>query len=462
MIQPPTTPSPTIGAALLLANGNRGWDPQALLLPSPLVLLRFRDGVCRVFAAGAEQPFLVATREPLGLIEEILGAMRRHVPKPGPKAPKPGFPLAVIAAAYEFGRQFDPHQHCFPHAAALEHDELVASFFIDAYRPDSQGGTERIGYSGNLPVGWMEGAPALSTGPYGHEAPPVIAHPVASGVAPAPLAPQWDAARHAAAVGRIAGWLAAGDIYQANLTLPLEGTTAAAPEELFDRALARGGAAFAGLLVLPEATLLSLSPELYLRRRGLEIQTRPIKGTRPIPRHLGGVSQAREELLSSTKDRAEHIMIVDLERNDLGRLCQPGTVEADPLAEVVEHPTVLHLESTVRGRLRPGTTLHDLFAATFPGGSVTGAPKRRAMEIIGAVESGPRGFYCGAFGWVDADGDVELNLPIRTALITPDGRVRYHAGGGVVADSTPEREWEEIREKAAFFSSLLDSAAGRA
>jgi anthranilate/para-aminobenzoate synthase component I len=247
-----------------------------------------------------------------------------------------------------------------------------------------------------------------------------------------------------------------GDIYQANLTVPLRGYTAARAEDLFDRALKRGGATYAGLLITPGATLLSFSPELYLRRRGTRIETHPIKGTLPIPPHAGGVSQATEALMTSAKDRAEHIMIVDLERNDLGRLCVPGCITVEPLMQPVEHPLLLHLESRVKGTLRAGVTMNDLFAATFPGGSVTGAPKKRALEILAELEAGPRGIYCGAFGWIDAEGDCDLNLPIRTAVLRPDGEIEFHSGGGIVADSDPAGEWEELLTKARFFEGVLD------
>ena len=207
------------------------------------------------------------------------------------------------------------------------------------------------------------------------------------------------------------------------------------------------------MMLLPNGTLLSFSPELYLRRRGNHIETRPIKGTRRIG--VEGLEATRAALLASDKDRAEHVMIVDLERNDLGRVCVSGSVTVDPFLQVVEHPLLLHLESTVSGLLRPGVTMCEIFEATFPGGSVTGAPKKRALEIIGALEKSARGYYCGAFGWIDADGDCELNLPIRTALIRDDGSVEFASGGGIVADSTAEQEWNEIHAKAEFMQQVL-------
>ena len=451
---------PTVGSAVLLASGPGGWEPQSLLFASPLVLLRFRGGVTRLFAADASEPFFVREAEPLLVLEEVFAGLRAHLPAASDRAPKPAFPVAMVAASYEFGRRFAPHEAAFAQAGKLEHDEFFAAVFIDAFRPDRHGGTERLGYAGSIPAGWMAGAPELQSSPYGHDAPPIFPHPVA-GKASAPLGPLISAEAHAAGIERIKEYLRAGDIYQANLTFALQGETAAPPELIFDVGLARGGASFGGMMVLPEATLISFSPELYLRRRGTRIETRPIKGTRAIPAHMGGAATAREQLLSDAKDRAEHIMIVDLERNDLGRVCLPGSVVADPLMNVVEHPTVMHLESTVKGTLRPGMGMADLFAATFPGGSVTGAPKKRAIEVLSELETEPRGWYCGAFGWIDCLGDCDLNLPIRTAVVRPDGRVDLRVGGGIVADSDPAAEWNEALDKARFFEGVLAAAQAK-
>ncbi len=451
---------PTIGAGVLLSNG-QGWEPAALLLPSPLVLLRFDRGVARLYAMGSDTPFLTTEREPIALLMEVLVAIRAQLPVAGPKAGKPAFPLALIAATYEFGARFAPHRDAFPHAAGLEDDELFAAVFIDAFRPDSRGEVERIGYAGTVPAGWMEGAPELETAPPGHVAPPVVAHPTPNGVQHERLRPLMEEGDHAERIKRIHEYLAAGDIYQANLTVPFRGRTAAAAEAIFDAALQRGGAAWGGTMITPLGTLLSFSPELYLRRRGPHIETRPIKGTARIANYATAIYDATETLRTSDKDRAEHVMIVDLERNDLGRVCLPGTVTADPLMRLVEHPTVLHMESTVSGELRFDVTPTEIIAATYPGGSVTGAPKKRALEILGELEIAPRGIYCGAFGWIDADGDMELNLPIRTAMLRPDGTIEYSAGGGIVADSDAAEEWKELHHKLRFFEEALETAETR-
>lgn len=452
---PTTDNNATIGGAVLLANGPDGWQPGALLLTSPLVLLRYRKGVVQLFAASGGEPFMTSERNPLDVLDEVLAAIKKHVPAAGPKAGKPAFPLAMIAAAYEFGQRFDPHQDAFAHGAKFEEDEFFAAVFIDAYRPSTNEGTERIGYVGTIPADWLPGAPELQTPDYGHDAAPIVPHAFSPAEPAKPLSPTMDYDTYRVKVERIMEYLAAGDIYQANLTVPFSGMSSIPPEAVFDNALKHGGAAYSAMFQTPGGTILSFSPELYIRRRGNEIETRPIKGTRHIHNRMGGAAEAAEELSKSAKDRAEHIMIVDLERNDLGRVCKEGSVAPDPLMKPVEHPGVMHLESAVKGELRGGLAMRDIFAATYPGGSVTGAPKKRALEILSELETGPRGYYCGALGWIDCDGDCELNLPIRTAFIRPDGTVEYHAGGGIVADSTAEDEWEEIEVKTKFLRDIL-------
>jgi anthranilate/para-aminobenzoate synthase component I len=453
----PNSKRPTFGGGILMGNGIRGWDPRTLLLTTPLVLLRYSKGRSSVYTSCSEIPFLEQEGNPIPLLEELLERIKQHVPKAGPKAGKPAFPFALVAATYEFGQRFSPHENAFPYSDQLEDDEFFASIFIDAYRPDLHGGTERFGYTGVIPAGWIENGPELRSSPPGHDPSPIIGHTVPSGIEPSPLTPAYNYEEYAKKIKTIKDYLSAGDIYQANLTLPLIGKTPVPPEAVFDKGLSRGGSCFSGMIVLPRGTLLSFSPELFLRRRDFVLDTRPIKGTRPIPNTPDGEALAQKELESSAKDRAEHLMIVDLERNDLGRVSRPGTIKVKPLIKAYKHPTVMHLESKVRGEVLPGVTLEEIFAATFPGGSITGAPKKRAMEIIAELETTPRGYYCGAMGWIDSDGDFDLSLPIRSAMFRPDGTVAYHAGGGIVADSDPKAEWKEIEDKVRFFSETLAS-----
>jgi para-aminobenzoate synthetase component 1 len=273
---------------------------------------------------------------------------------------------------------------------------------------------------------------------------PRVDGPIAAG----PLTASWSRAAYLAAAARVLDYLVAGDAYQVNLTQPFTAPLAAPAWALY-AALARlHPVPFAAYLDLGDAVVVANSPELFLRRRGRRIETRPIKGTRPRGDDPTRDAALAAELQRSQKDRAEHVMIVDLERNDLGRVCEPGTVTVEALARLDSHPSVHHLVSVVAGRLRSDVGLAELLRATFPGGSITGAPKSRAMEIIEELEPWPREAYTGAIGLFHPRGDLELGLAIRTAVVA-DGVARYHAGGGIVVDSEPERELDEAWLKTA-------------
>ncbi len=248
---------------------------------------------------------------------------------------------------------------------------------------------------------------------------------------------------HAAAVRACAEGIRAGELYQANLTVRLEASFRGEALDLFvccAHALKPPYAAFVGG---PDSQVASLSPELFLARRGREVHTTPIKGTAPRT----GDGASLERLLASGKDRAENVMIVDLMRNDLGRVCEPGSVHVASLALPEAHPGVWHLVSRVRGRLAHGVSDGDLLRAAFPPGSVTGAPKVKAMEVIARLESTGREVYTGAIGFASPVAGMELNVAIRTFEVAGDA-VWLGAGGGIVADSDPEAEYHESIAKA--------------
>jgi para-aminobenzoate synthetase component I len=272
------------------------------------------------------------------------------------------------------------------------------------------------------------------------------------------LVPAFDRATYRAAIARIHAYLHAGDVYQVNLTQAFSAPLTVPAWALHARLAARHPGAYAAYVDLGDAQLVCNSPELFLRRRGAHVETRPIKGTRPRGADATADATLVAELVADAKERAEHVMIVDLERNDLGRVAEPGSVHVAAHAAVESHPTLHHLVSTVEARLRPDVGWRELLAATFPGGSITGAPKRRAMEIIAELERGPRGFYTGAIGLFDPRGHCELGLPIRTGVVR-DGVLRWHAGGGIVVDSDADRELDECWLKtAAVRAALADDA----
>jgi len=252
---------------------------------------------------------------------------------------------------------------------------------------------------------------------------------------------------HIAAIDECRERIAAGEIFQANLCLRLEAEWKGDPLDLFARTAGALDPRRAAVVAGPWGAVCSLSPELFLQRRGREVVTEPIKGTAPRTAGLGPADASRAMLAASVKDRAENVMIVDLMRNDLGRVCEYGSIEVPALNEPRQAPGVWHLVSTVRGRLRPGAGDPELLRASFPPGSVTGAPKIQAMRVIAELEAGGREAYTGAIGFASPVAGLELNVAIRTLEISGE-RIWIGAGGGIVADSVAEDELEECFVKA--------------
>ena len=263
-----------------------------------------------------------------------------------------------------------------------------------------------------------------------------------------------------AAVGRIREYIAAGDVYQVNLTQRFEAPMPCGPYELYRRLRRRSPAPFGSYLNLGSLQVVGSSPERFLRIRGRRVETRPIKGTRPRGGTEAEDAALRRELLASEKDRAELLMIVDLERNDLGRVCAFGSVRVDEPCRAESHPTVHHLVATVSGVLRTQCDAIDCLQAMSPGGSITGAPKVRAMQIIDEVEKCRRHLYTGSVGYIGFDGNCDLNIAIRTMFCRGD-RVWYHAGGGIVWDSEPESEYQECCDKARAMAAAIADGEGR-
>ncbi len=248
------------------------------------------------------------------------------------------------------------------------------------------------------------------------------------------------------AVEKCRQYIIAGDIFEVNLSQRFETELNVTPFELYQRLRKINPAPFASYLGFDEVTVVSSSPERFLRLQGDWVETRPIKGTLPRGKTPEEDEAQAKRLLNSIKDRAENIMIVDLERNDLGRVCRYGTVKVTELAILEEFPTVFHLTSTVEGRLREGKNRNDLLKATFPGGSITGAPKVRSMEIIDELEPTRRSVYTGSIGYLSFNGNVDLNIVIRTFLIKGK-KAYFQAGGAIVYDSDPESEYQETLDK---------------
>ncbi len=272
-----------------------------------------------------------------------------------------------------------------------------------------------------------------------------------------PALPEWQPPAHVDedaprgyvdGVARVLEYLAAGDVFQANLSRGWRARFDAplSPAALFQRLRGNNPAPFAGIFRLDAGSVVSASPERLVSVHGARVETRPIAGTRA--RFEGDDDAERiRELVGHPKERAEHVMLIDLERNDLGRVCTPGSVVVDELMTVESYAHVHHIVSNVRGQLRADATPGRIIAATFPGGTITGCPKVRCMQIIAELEGVGRGAYTGAMGWLNRDGDMDLNILIRSAE-AEGAELRFRTGAGIVIDSDPQRELDETRAKA--------------
>ncbi len=414
---------------------------------APFLVLRSREGRTELIRGGEVRRI---DRDPLDVLAEVLKAHRAD-------APSEGIPFCgggVGYLGYDLGRRYErlparppddlglPDLHVAFHGAAIAFDHeagrvCVCGPFGDAVRHLSR----------------QVEAIAAAT-----KETPEDASRVQGGI---PLTSSFSRGEYTDAVRRVKDYIAAGDVYQVNLSQRFLARLPTDPLALYLRLRQRSPAPFSAYLDLGDAQILSSSPERFLRVYGRDrtVETRPIKGTRP--RGETGEEDCRltAELLQSEKDRAELVMIVDLERNDLGRVCRFGSVRVPELIALEPYASVFHLVATVTGELAPGRGVADLLRATFPGGSITGAPKLRAMEIIDELEPVSRGPYTGSLGYFSFSGDADLNILIRTLIVRGD-RVCFHAGGGIVADSDPDAEYEETLHKARGMMRALGATMG--
>jgi para-aminobenzoate synthetase component 1 len=332
---------------------------------------------------------------------------------------------------------------------AKERLEMVAGRAADAGLSSRANARDLVRRSrepaGKIPRSARDDRPAL---PHRHAAPAYLVTSTDAAVAIG-LRSTFTHRGYLDAVAKVREYIVAGDIFQANLSQRFQTSLREPPFELYRRLRRRNPAPFAAYLGFDEVTVLSASPERFLRLdHDHQVETRPIKGTRPrglVPMHDAALGRA---LAESEKDRAENVMIVDLLRNDLSRVCRPGTVRVPELFALEQHPTVHHLVSTVVGELEPPADAVELVRAAFPGGSITGAPKVRAMEIIAELEPTHRGVYCGSIGYISASGAMDTSIVIRT-FVAAGGALYFQAGGGIVADSDPELEYRETLDKVA-------------
>ena len=416
----------------------------------PFLVFRAKGGMTTLAGDGADE---ARSGDPLAELRAVLGRYRTR--------PLPGVPFsggAVGCLSYELCN--DPS------------GRITRTHPDDKAMPDAEFGF----YDGVLALEHGSGRVLIVANPVGsrdavrimREMRSVVSESLArrpeSGSSPSRVWEQplgnFTKEEYFAAVGRIRDYIAAGDVYQVNLTQRFEAPLPCRPYELYQRLRRRSPAPFASYLNLGSLQVVGGSPERFLRIRGRRVETRPIKGTRPRGGTAKEDAALRRELLGSEKDRAELLMIVDLERNDLGRVCEFGSVRVDDPCRVESHPTVHHLVAAVSGLLRPHCDAIDCLQAAFPGGSITGAPKVRAMQIIDEVEKCRRHLYTGSVGYIGFDGNCDLNIAIRTMFCRGD-RVWYHAGGGIVWDSEPEREYQECFDKARAMDAAIADGEGR-
>jgi para-aminobenzoate synthetase component 1 len=435
-------------------------DPHAALLESAVTGRHGR------FSFVAPEPFQVMTARD-GRVEvdgravpgDPFAALRRELAR-FPVAAEPGIPFsggAVGYLGYELGRHLErvpvPERDDLglPDLALLFCDVVIAvdhrerrAWICSSGHPEPEGAARRERAAARARA--IEER-LRSAAPLG---------PPAAPRRPAAVTSSFTRRAYEAAVAEVIERILAGDIFQANLSqrFAAELPEGLGPLDLYRRLRERNPAPFASFLKLGDAAIASSSPERFLRLAGRRATTSPIKGTRPRDADPERDRALADELLASAKDRAENVMIVDLLRNDLSRVCRDGSVEVPGLCRLERFATVHHLVSTVTGDLRPGLTAVDLLAACFPGGSITGAPKIRAMEIIAELEPTRRGPYCGAIGYLGFDGAMDSSIVIRTFAMR-GGRVTFNAGGGIVADSDPAAEYDETMSKAAALLAAL-------
>lgn len=388
--------------------------------------------------------------DPLDILRELL---HRYRPADTSPASLPFVGGAVGGFSYELGAQLE-RRTARTRPDDLGLPDLRFGFYDGFFAFDREAGRT-----------WLAANPVNTA-----DAEPILARleqalrEALAAPAPAPTEPptpgepqaEFPKADYLRAVTRIQDYIGAGDVYQVNLTQRFTTPQPVPAPVLYRRLRDRSPAPFSCYFDFGAWQVVGSSPERFLRVRDGHVTTRPIKGTRPRGHTPAEDACLRAELLASEKDRAELLMIVDLERNDLGRVCEFGSVRVNDLFHLEEHPTVFHLVADVSGRLRAGLDVFNCIRAAFPGGSVTGAPKIRAMQIIAELEPHRRGFYTGSFGYLGFDGNCEFNIAIRTLFCT-GGRAYYHVGGAIVADSVPEVEYQETLDKGrAMRAALLD------
>ncbi len=417
------------------------------LAADPFMVVRSKDQQVSVEKRGE---ISVLEGSPFDVLRDLLGRYRT-----APVAGLPPFQGGAIGyLAYELAH----HLELLPGAAEnnLGLPELNIAFYDWVVARDETTG-ETWAIATGLPDGGEAGArDRLDWIEERIHKPPATASTPRPAVTASRVTSNFTKDAYLRAVRTVKDYIAAGDVYQVNITQRFEADITGDPWELYRRLRHVNPSPFSAYLGFPEVSVLSASPEEFLKLEDGLLRTRPMKGTRPRGISASEDRKVASELLASEKDRAENVMIVDLMRNDLGRVCVPGSISVPELFAIEEYPTVYQMVSTVTGRTYAGVGPVEILEACFPGGSVTGAPKIRAMEIIDEIEPVQRSVYCGAIGYIGFDGSLLMSVPIRNILVTGN-KAYIQVGGGIVADSDPDAEYRESLDKAAGSLMALDA-----
>ena len=382
-----------------------------------------------------------------GFLQRLRGALQSLGPAEAPAQQELPFVGGLIGyLSYDFGRRLE----VLPEQSVDDLDLEDARFGLYAWAliSDHQLGTSTLLFHPALPEAERRRLRMLFEAAHGEELAPFrLTQPFQAAI---------DQHRYRQAIERIQGYILAGDCYQVNFAQRFQAPCTGDPWAAYLALRQACPTPFSGFQSLGDGdAILSLSPERFLKVSNGQVETRPIKGTRRRGDDTDDDQAQAQELLASSKDRAENLMIVDLLRNDLGRSCVPGSIHVEQLFGLESYPTVHHLVSTIRGELAPGRGPLDLLRDSFPGGSITGAPKRRAMQIIAELEPCSREAYCGSLLYISADRHMDSNIAIRS-LVANHGSLRCWGGGGIVADSEVEQEYQETYDKVGRFLSALE------
>jgi para-aminobenzoate synthetase component 1 len=402
-----------------------------ILVARPVATLVFQRGELTQTEQGQSQ---LLQMDPFGALQHLISSYFPAKPECSDNADLPFVGGALGYFSYDLGTVIEPVPQAAD-AGALLPDMAVGIYLWALILDKQQQQLWYVDYRGNAATHWEETSALFNT---------------EAASSTFELTSDWqanmDKASYSQKFDQVQNYLQSGDCYQINLAQRFEAKYSGDEWQAYLTLRSKNAAPFSAFLRLPQGAVLSVSPERFLQLKAGQVETKPIKGTRPRFADPALDEQSAAQLQTSPKDRAENVMIVDLLRNDLGKHCVPGTVKVPALFAIESFPAVHHLVSTITGTLNSGADACDLLRGAFPGGSITGAPKVRAMQIIAELEPNSRSVYCGAVGYINSSGDMDTNIAIRT-LVMAQGKAFCWAGGGIVADSQVDAEYEETFHK---------------